>query len=325
MLSSAPAGSAWLGGSARVAGGPAFLTIETVNVCNIACVYCPQADGEEHFIAGRGVMALRDFVRILDTLEAAFPLPPVSLHRDGEPLLNRHLEGFVAELTRRGVDSAMSSNCTLTTPERARGLAEAGLGSVKTDFCADARRFEALRAGARWADALAGMRALLDAMGPGFRLLVTDLGTHAASPEQAAKALDATNRLLGDPRVTVVPSRMHGALGSSRLEGGTPAGRYVRCHQPWVNLAVDHAGRAVACCRDLRSEYVLGNLLEQPAEEVWNGPAARRLRRALAAERPGEVCVCARCDAPWTGSYSGRSAAEKMARFAFDPFWRGGS
>ncbi len=323
LLASVPSGLAYLAGRSQVPGGPAFVTIETVNACNIACVYCPQADGpEEHFQAGRGVMALADFVRILDRLQAAFALRSVSLHRDGEPLLNRHLPAFVSELTRRGVSSGMSSNCTLTTPERAHALVAAGLGSVKTDFCADPNRYEELRAGARWSEALAGMRNLLAAAGPAFRLRVTDLGTHGVSPDEAEAALTATRALLDDQRVTVAPSRMHGALGSSQL-GGAAAGDYVRCHQPWVNLTVDFAGRAVACCRDLRSEYVLGSLLEQEVEAVWNGPEARRLRRALAQERPQDVSVCARCDAPWAGSYSGRSPLEKAARFVLDPFWAG--
>src|SRR5262245_42930011 len=61
------------------------------------------------------------------------------------------------------------------------------------------------------------------------------------------------------------------------------------------------------CCRDLRSEYVLGNLLEQPADAIWNGQGMVELRRALVAKRPEDISICKACDVPWHGSYSGRT------------------
>ena len=267
-------------------------------------------------------MAFEDFVVVLDRLQSAFEVGSVSLHRDGEPLLNKRLPEFVAELTRRGIWSTFSSNCTLIDAERAAALVQAGLGGAKTDFCADADRFEELRAGASWPDALAGMRALLAAAGPDFVLNVTDLGAHGVTGDEAERAVAATRALFDrDDRVHVRPARLHNALGASREAPAEGRGGYVLCHQPWVNLTVDFAGRVVACCRDLRSEYVLGNLLEQPAADVWNGEPARALRRALAKRRPQDIPVCARCDAPWTGSYPGRSRGAKLLNRALDPMW----
>jgi hypothetical protein len=66
----------------------------------------------------------------------------ISLHRDGEPLLNKHLEAYISDLTEQGVYVAVASNCSLVTEERARRLIDAGLRMIGTDFCADAALYE---------------------------------------------------------------------------------------------------------------------------------------------------------------------------------------
>jgi Iron-sulfur cluster-binding domain len=43
---------------------------------------------------------------------------------------------------------------------------------------------------------------------------------------------------------------------------------YTLCHQPSVNFTSDFHGRVVGCCRDLRREHVLGNLLEQSTDAI---------------------------------------------------------
>ena len=327
-----PTGLSYLLKTERSWGGPVFFTIETVNVCNLRCVYCPQSDEDAHFQNGRGVMALADFQKIVRNLQSAFDVRAVSLHRDGEPLLNKRLPEFVDWLTTQGIFASFSSNCALVTDPTAQALLDAGLRLVKTDFCADPERYERLRVRGNWQETYAGMVRLLAAAeqrGVDFRLQITDLATHHVDADTAARRMADTAALFGQwrPRVSVQPVHFHNALGESRanLAGDAPTretGLYCLCHQPWVNLTVDFAGRAVACCRDLRSEYVLGNLLEQPAAEIWNGEPMRRLRRALIDKQPEQIHVCKACDVPWSGSYSGRTPLRKVANFFFDRTWR---
>jgi radical SAM protein with 4Fe4S-binding SPASM domain len=331
-LTHVPTGLSYLLQTERSWGSPVFFTIETVNVCNLRCIYCPQSDEAAHFANGRGVMELGDFQKIVRNLQSAFDVRAVSLHRDGEPLLNRRLEEFVAWLTGQGIFASFSSNCALVTDARAAGLLEAGLRLVKTDFCADPERYERLRARGNWQETYAGMVRLLAVAQTrelDFRLQITDLSTHNLDRATAETRMAQTRELFAPwrDRVSVQPVHFHNALGEARanLAGDAPTretGLYCLCHQPWVNLTIDFAGRAVACCRDLRSEYVLGNLLEQPAAEVWNGEPMRRLRRALIDRKPEQIGVCKSCDVPWSGSYSGRTPLQKVRNFFFDRTWR---
>ena len=326
-LRHAPTVFSYLAGAERVLGAPVYFLVETVNRCNLRCVYCPQSRPEEHFPNGRGRMTLAQFDVVLERLVEAFRPRFLSLHRDGEPLLHADLPEFVRRATARGMRVSFSSNATLLTRARAEALVAAGLTMINTDFCADPATYESLRAGAHWERTRDGLRHILDAAetaGSPFRLVIKDLAATADDPAENRRRIEATRALFADhaARITVVPVHFHNALGHSARDLSAPsnpgkAPRYGLCHQPWISLTVDWAGRVVACCRDLRSEVVLGNLLEQPARTIWNGPEARRLRRALAARNPGAIATCATCDLPWNGSYSGRGRIDRIKSFLF--------
>ena len=316
----------------RVWGQPVFFTIETINACNFRCIYCPQSDQEHHFINGRGIMSLEDFKHIIANLRSCFDVRIVSLHRDGEPLLNKRLEEYIRHCTELGIYVTVSSNCSLISDDRARGLVGAGLRMVGTDFCADAALYERLRAKGVWKETFAGIQRLLRAAVEAkadFRVVIKDLATHGRPAQEAKGLIEQTQQLFAEwqERVTVMPVYFHNALGESLVNLSSPnatpnGGVYTLCHQPWVNFTVDFAGRVVGCCRDLRSEYALGNLLEQPASEIWNGERMMQLRRALSEKRPEAINICKACDVPWHGSYSGRTPLEKVRNFFFAGAWK---
>jgi radical SAM protein with 4Fe4S-binding SPASM domain len=317
-------------------GQPVFFTIETVNSCNFRCIYCPQSDQGNHFINGQGTMSFDDFKKIIANLRSAFDVGIVSLHRDGEPLMNKQLELFIAHLTELGVYVTVSTNCSLLPEERAKRLIASGLRMAGTDFCADPEVYERLRARGVWTKTLDGIKNLLRAGAEAkadFRVVIKDIATNNCPPERVGALMEQTRKLFAEwsDRVNIIPVYFHNALGEALVNlsntqtlASSPAvgGHYTLCHQPWVNFTVDYAGRVVGCCRDLRSEYVLGSLLHEPAAEIWNGEKMRQLRRALADKHPDRINICKSCDVPWQGSYSGRTPFEKVRKFFFSSFWR---
>jgi radical SAM protein with 4Fe4S-binding SPASM domain len=331
-LNQVPTGLSYLLRRERNWGQPLFFTIETINSCNFRCIYCPQSDQEKHFINGRGIMSLGDFKRVIANLRSAFNVRSVSLHRDGEPLLNKHLEAYVSHLTELRIHASFSSNCSLLTEQRARSLITAGLRMVNTDFCADATLYEKLRVRGVWKHTYDGICNLLRAAveaGSDFHFVIKDISTHQCPPGDVDRLTGQTRGLFSEwaDRVSVMPVHFHNALGESIVNLAPAASddageRYTLCHHPWVNFTVDFAGRVVGCCRDLRSEYVLGNLLEEPAAQIWNGDRMRRLRGSLIRRRPEEVNICRVCDVPWQGSYSGRTALQKIRNFFFAKAWK---
>jgi radical SAM protein with 4Fe4S-binding SPASM domain len=310
------------------AGRVISLTIETTNICNFKCVYCPQSQPDTHFINGKGTMPIETFRKIVDNILEDFTPRFVSLHRDGEPLANRDLEQYIRYTRSRGLKTGISSNCSLLPKTRSDSLIEAGLSFIKTDFCADPELYERLRAGGRWNKVYEGMVNLLTSArerGVRFNMAITDISTHQVSPEQAEANMNAVRNLFADfaDWVTVMRVHFHNALDES-LERYTMEGRsdgYTLCHHPWVHITVDFMGRVVPCCRDLRSEYVCGDLTTTPMREIWNNERFVALREALVQEKPFDIGICAKCDLPHSGSYAGRTFSDKARNLMFGRMW----
>jgi radical SAM protein with 4Fe4S-binding SPASM domain len=59
------------------------------------------------------------------------------------------------------------------------------------------------------------------------------------------------------------------------------------CCEPWSRIVVAANGDARPCCV---WPYPVGNLIEQPFEEVWNGPGFQKVRRRVNTRFPQSPC-----------------------------------
>lgn len=307
------------------------LTIEPTNICNLRCVYCPQSRPEEHFVHGKGSMSFEDYKKILDNILSDFQPEFVSLHRDGEPLLHRNLEKFISYTVSRGLKTLTSSNCTLLDRSRSESLLKAGLSLIKTDFCADRELYERLRVGASWEKTYNGMINILELAqrwNIPFRINITDISTYEKSTREKRKNIKELERLFKayKSRIHVGEVYFHNSLGESKEAFGSdpPAEgkRYILCHHPWVHIVVDFRGNVVSCCRDLRSEYIIGNLLEDRMVDIWNNRKFMFLRKALIEKEIDKISTCRKCDLPYGGSYSGSSFINKAFNLIFSDLWK---
>jgi radical SAM protein with 4Fe4S-binding SPASM domain len=294
-------------------GPPIGLSIETTNLCNIRCRHCRHSAAQEHFVNGMGTMSLDTFKAIVDILPRAWHKAVCVLGRDGEPLLNKNIEDYIAYFKERtGTTPGLGINGTLLTRSRASSLLDAGLREIRCDLCADEGFYNDLRQGAdrnAVRDNLRGFLEVASEKGVAARLHVGDIhaDTFPTRAEQI-EALDMTRALFADcpGSVSVYKVVLFSSFGyyDEVSYPGGPA--YSYCHEPWLNFVVDFAGRAVACCRDLRSEYVLGDVLESGFEALWNGERARALRRAIGSKHPEHIPACAQCDMPRQGGFTGQ-------------------
>lgn len=296
FLTRIPTGMSYLLRREHNWGQPIFFTIETINTCNFRCVYCPQSDPASHFVNGQGTMSLENFKAIVANLRSAFNVGIVSLHGDGEPLLNKRLEEYIAHLTGLGVCVTVASNCSLISPDRAKRLIASGLRMMGTDFCADAALYERLRVRGKWQATLDGMHNMLQAAAEAksdFRLVVKDFATHGLSPEQAGPIMEATRKLFPEERdrVTVMPIYFHNALGESLVNlNDSPAAKSSGClHAVPSTLGEFHRGFQRA--RD--------RMQPRPAQRARRRqPAGAACRGDLERPAHAESAPCAGIQAP---------------------------
>jgi radical SAM protein with 4Fe4S-binding SPASM domain len=315
-------------GLSRSLAGPITVHIETTNICNFRCIYCPQSDPDKHFnILGRGKMSFEDFKIIIDKIIQTWSLKEIILTRDGEPLVHPQLSQFIRYASDKGLDVTIGSNGSYFTKDRVKELIDSRLTKVKGDFCVDKKYYQSLRVGGKWEQVLQGYRALLQysiSQNKRFQLVLVDLNSHQlTNPHAIKKSLNAMHELFSYPYpyLSIGPALMHNAFDEaavslSHSERLTDH-RYNRCHHPWIELVIDYKGNAVGCCRDLRSEYILGNVLETNnlKEEIWNGKKMLYLRAKLARKKPESINTCSKCDLPYGVSYAGRGIFSKYFRF----------
>jgi MoaA/NifB/PqqE/SkfB family radical SAM enzyme len=109
--------------------------------------------------------------------------------------------------------------------------------------------------------------------------------------EQLAEALGVVLRGSGE------------ASSGSLLPSPDGAGSYRACRRPWTLMYVTANGNVLACCIAPFTGFpyesiVLGNILEQTAEEIWNGPRYQAWRRGMLEGQP--PLPCAGCGSGWS-------------------------
>lgn len=309
-------------------GAPWQILIEPTNVCNFKCVYCPQSVPNEHFRNGKGFMSLADFETVVAKISKVWRGRIVNLIRDGEPTLHPNIVDFVRIVAGHGHRPQFSTNMSRMTPELAESLIGSGLYLAKSDFSHDPALYERLRVNANWERTRQGIDAFARAirkLGAKTQLHVYEIATFERPESEYEEILEKFRAVFPEHRdlIVVSPTHFHNALGESK-ENLSQAqqfrkSRYNLCHHPWLDLVINFRGDVVACCRDLRSEYVVGNVLEceDVRRDLWNGPRMKELRRALLAKKPESIDVCNRCDIPYGSSYAGSGKMRKIVKFLF--------
>ena len=64
--------------------------------------------------------------------------------------------------------------------------------------------------------------------------------------------------------------------------------RHEYCYSPWQTVPVNVDGNITLC--DCQPDKVLGNLFDDPFEEIWNGLAIRAHRRSMLSDQPPKAC-----------------------------------
>ena len=323
-----PTGLSYGLGLSRSLGTPVNVHIETTNICNFRCVYCPQSNPDEHFsLLGRGKMSLDNFKTIVDKITATWDINEIILTRDGEPLIHPDLEKFIAYCASKNLDVTIGSNGSYFSPGRVARLLDSGLTKVKGDFCASKEKYENLRRNGNWNEVRDGYRNLIENAIENkrkFHLVLVDLNTYDLDDRTAVeRSLEEMQKIFPYPEeyLSINAAMMHNSFNEASIVLSSSnkliKKKYNLCHHPWIELVIDYKGNAVGCCRDLRSEYIIGNVLEcrDVESEIWNGERMQHLRRQLVRKSPESVVTCQKCDLPYGVSYAGRGVFRKFIKF----------
>lgn len=286
---------------------PEYVSIEVTNVCNFKCAFCPQSSPTHLTTVGRSYLTTERAELLLSRIrEAGVRSKLVHWTLDGEPFMNRQFHKICEVGCRWGfTEMAFATNGALCTPRRLRELPPGARYSLGIDYCADPEYFEQVRGTpGSWERVRRNLLEVLeDERLNHIQICVKDVSPFSVTDprEQRIRFKQLKQLFPKSDRLSFATKTFHNATGFLEAPGQR-GNRYYLCPYPWATLNVASTGDVVACSRDLQRKSVLGNLLSQPLEEIWNGSPMQALRRNLRDRKPKRSAACVGCDMPYDGS-----------------------
>lgn len=251
--------------------------ISTTSACNYSCAWCPVSGEHYQRDYGKGRMSTAQFETILDKLMASGVLKVVRLYDLGEPLMDPTLDEKIRLVADRGLRSEVTTNGSLLTASWAARLLSSGLQYLRVSLydrdreqiLANVQRLWELRDGIHPSDAIP---------------LLIHVQTFGEADHRFARWSDS----MGTTPLHNWSTLTDGALNA------LPVRKEV-CPSPFYTLTVTWRGDVLPCCV-APADFVMGNLLTDDLETVWNGERFKALRLShLARQRSG---ACATCNYP---------------------------
>ena len=266
---------------------PEIVQIESTNICNAKCVFCPRDDMERK----QGIMDMALFTKIVDEC-AALGIGHVRMHNYGEPFVDRALVEKVRYAKQKGIPQVgMISNGSLINEAAARGMIEAGLDAINISVDASGKDvFESTRIGLKYDKVIANIERLLALREQAGRrrpkLILSFVRQNNSEDEHAFIEHWRTKA----DKIHITDLHNWAGTLNQKSDVNYP------CYRPWLTFTALWDGRVSLCCADFDGRTILGDLRTHTISEIWNSDTYRALRREHL--ESGGPAICRSCDLP---------------------------
>ncbi len=299
-------------GSTRAFGRPVSITIEPTNICNLRCPVCET--GGNILERKPQMMTYEAFVRIID--KVGLGANHVMFYYMGEPFLNKEVYRMIRYARDMGLYVTTCTNGDVVDPER---LYDSGINVVSFQIggaTQDTHRIYRVNGSlSRVMDNLSKYLEIIRHRGRNKIEHQVELGfiVMRHNEREIEKFLKLADEIGVDRRNVISPcvrnpeqardllpeSNSYWIYDRQRFEQQgrlVPKRRYPNNSCPWLyySITVLVDGNVVPCCRDPHGRHIVGNLLKQPLDEIWNGAELREFRKAVFSNQIG-VDICQLC------------------------------
>jgi hypothetical protein len=266
---------------------PEIVQIESTNICNAKCVFCPRDDMHRR----QGIMSVELFRKIVDEC-VELGITHVRMHNYGEAFIDRKLVEKVRYAKQQGIkEVGMISNGSLITDQIARGMIDAGLDAINISVDASGKEvFESTRVGLKYDKVIGNIERLVrlraDSGKRRPKLILSFVRQNNSADEQAF--IEHWRAIADKIHVT----DLHNWAGTLNKESDVN----YPCYRPWLTFTVLWDGRVSLCCADFDGKTILGDLNTHSIAEIWNAEPYRDVRRQHL--ESGGPDICRACDLP---------------------------
>ena len=266
---------------------PEIVQIESTNICNAKCVFCPRDDMHRR----QGIMSVELFRKIVDEC-VDLGITHVRMHNYGEAFIDKQLVEKVRYAKQKGIkEVGVISNGSLITEQIARGMIDAGLDAINISVDASGKEvFESTRLGLKYDKVIANIERLVRLRTESGKrrpkLILSFVRQNNSADEQAF--IEHWRAIADKVHVT----DLHNWAGTLNTESDVN----YPCYRPWLTFTVLWDGRVSLCCADFDGKVVLGDLNTHSIADIWNAEPYRNARRQHL--ESGGPDICRACDLP---------------------------
>jgi radical SAM protein with 4Fe4S-binding SPASM domain len=299
-------------GLSKVLGNPVSITIEPTNICNLHCPVCETGAN----ILGRKpqMMTFEEFVKIIDKVGRG--ANHVMFYYMGETFLNKEVYRMIRYTRDMGLYVMTCTNGDVVDPEK---LYESGINLISFQIGGMTQETHSIyRVNSdlsRVMDNLSRYLEIIRLRGRKPSEHQVELGfiVMRHNEDEVEEFLKMADRIGVDRKRIISPCVRTPEQGYKFLPKSDdywiydrekferagilqPKKKFPDNSCPWLyySITIQVDGNVVPCCRDPHGHHIVGNLLEQPLEEVWNGPKLRSFRSAVFTKQT-EVEICQLC------------------------------
>ena len=266
---------------------PEIVQIESTNICNAKCVFCPRDEMHRR----QGIMSVELFRKIVDEC-VELGITHVRMHNYGEAFIDKKLVEKVRYAKQQGIkEVGMISNGSLITDQIARGMIDAGLDAINISVDASGKEvFESTRIGLKYDKVIGNIERLVRLRAESGKrrpkLILSFVRQNNSADEQAF--IEHWRAIADKIHVT----DLHNRAGTLNKESDVT----YPCYRPWLTFTVLWDGRVSLCCADFDGKTILGDLNTHSIAEIWNAEPYRDVRRQHL--ESGGPDICRACDLP---------------------------
>lgn len=262
--------------------------LEITNICNLDCIFCPKTVRQKHSLTPQEFDTLTDRLRG----EVKF----LYFHLMGEPLLHRHLPQFIVTAREKGFIPVLTTNGTLL--EKAQAVIEAVPHKVQISL--HSHEGNGKENFLEYIDGVMRFAKEAASRGTIIVLRLWNQGGYDTANEQLVELLEqhvprpwverhdgwrmADNIYLEYDRMFEWPDS----------EGEERICEEAFCYALRNQVGVLADGTVVPCCLDHNGDIPLGNLFEQPLDEILSSPRAKAMYDGFTRHEAVEP-LCRRC------------------------------
>ncbi len=273
---------------------PKVLRIEPASACNFQCVHCPTGLNMNPDV---GIMGMDIFDRIFEKIQR-YRFRVIVMFHGGEPFLNKNLFEMAKKLRPLADRIELNSNASV--------LSNTVIGQILATDCIDRISFSIdgnspeennqIRVGANFQKIVVNIKKLISTRNKlGLtRPRIFIANTQIPETSDQVSHIEVPQFLLNEFKEmeSEVSFKSTYSLiwAGMAIQPGSSQPNNNFCDHVVNTFTIRANGDVVPCCYDLTTEMLMGNVLEQSPEEIWQGKKYIGLRKSIAAFKPPKLC-----------------------------------